>query len=117
MTMGLENGDYRPDGQGAFCTVSEKEEVLQRILFQLTARRGAFCFLPQLGSRLYRLPMEKPSQRPALAKLYVEEALAMESEVEVSQVLWKETSGELRVDLLWREETLSLSLRSERTEN
>ena len=35
--------------------------------FRLTARRGQFPFLPELGSRLYQLGREKPSAREALA--------------------------------------------------
>ncbi len=61
------NGDYVPDGGGGLKTVSGGEEVLARVLFRLTARRGALPFLPQLGSRLYELAREKPSARQSLA--------------------------------------------------
>ena len=114
MMMCLREGDYIPDGGGGFQSVSGKEELLQRILFKLTARRGGFYFLPSLGSRLYRLPQEKPSARAALAKQYVEEALADEVGLEVQEVHWEETNGALTVYLSWREETFSVSWTAER---
>ena len=55
MTALLRNGDYCPDGMGGFRQAWGGEEVLERVLFQLTARRGSFPLLPQVGSRLYLL--------------------------------------------------------------
>ena len=55
MALLLRGGDYVPDEMGGLRTVEGAEEVLQRVLFQLQARRGSFPFLPELGSRLYRL--------------------------------------------------------------
>ena len=109
MTMILKDGDYRPDGGGAFQRAAGQEELLHRLLFQLTARRGAFPFLPKLGSRLYRLPQEKASQREALAKQYVEEALGEEPGLEIEAVLWDEGKGELTVYASWQEERLRLA--------
>ena len=60
MALLLRGGDYVPDEMGGLRTVEGAEEVLQRVLFQLQARRGSFPFLPELGSRLYLLPREKP---------------------------------------------------------
>lgn len=59
----LRNGDYCPDGMGGFRQAWGGEEVLERVLFQLTARRGSFPLLPQVGSRLYLLGREKPAAR------------------------------------------------------
>lgn len=114
MSMRLKDGDYIPDGSGSFCTVSDKEALLERVLFRLTARRGAFPFLPQLGSQLYRLAQEKTSRRAALAKQYVEEALAEEAGLSVQDVEWKEESGALVAQLSWREERFSLAYTTER---
>ena len=41
MELLIKNRDYVPDGTGGFVRVSGKEELLQRVLFQLSARRGA----------------------------------------------------------------------------
>lgn len=101
----LKDGDYVPDGKGGFRTVSGAEEVLQRALFLLTARRGSFPFLPELGSRLYLLPREKPGARAALAQRYAAEALAGEQGVEVTGVECAETGPgalHIRVRMTWR---------------
>ena len=47
----LRGGDYVPDGFGGFVRLQEEEALLERALFKLTCRRGAFPFLPELGSR------------------------------------------------------------------
>ena len=54
----LKDGDFVPDGTGDFCRLEGSEAVLQRVLFKLTARRGSFPFLPELGSQLHRLGQE-----------------------------------------------------------
>ena len=51
----LRNGDYVPDGVGGFATASGAEAVLERVYFLLTARRGKFPLLPEVGSRLYQI--------------------------------------------------------------
>ena len=61
-------------------------EVLARVLFRLTARRGALPFLPRLGSRLHLVLREKPSARLAAARQYVAEALEDETQVRVTDV-------------------------------
>ena len=110
MSLQLKNGDYTPDGFGGFVAVSGTQEVLDRVLFKLTARRGAFVFLPNLGSRLHRLPQEKQSARAALAKQYVEEALQDEESLEIEDVLWDEEEGTVSVSLRWQGQSLSASL-------
>ena len=74
MELKLINGDYVPDGKGGLCRQSGAQEVLSRVLYRLTARRGAMPFLPELGSRLYQVPREKPSVRQSLAARYVAQA-------------------------------------------
>lgn len=108
----LINGDYVPDGAGGLRAVSGGEEVLARVLFRLTARRGGMPFLPGLGSRLYELSREKPSARRALAEQYVAEALREEPDVKVISVELKEEGelGRLTVWLEWQGETLTGSL-------
>lgn len=102
----LRDGDYRPDGQGGFAESEGAEEVLERVLFQLTARRGRFPLLPQVGSRLYLLLREKPSARGGMGASYAAEALAGEEELQVTGAVWNEAAQHLEVELMWRGESL-----------
>ena len=98
---------------GGLRTVTGAEEVLQRVLFQLQARRGSFPFLPELGSRLYLLPREKPGAWEALARQYAVEALRGEAELEVAGVTAAKTGAgalEVQVRLSWNGEPLAVSL-------
>lgn len=92
MECKLINGDYVPDGLGGIQRVSDAQALLQRVLFRLTARRGQLPMLPTLGSRLYLLGREAPSQRLSAARQYVAEALA-EEEVSISDVALSEAQG------------------------
>lgn len=109
MEQKLMDGDYVPDGSGGLTTLSGGEEVLARVLFRLTARRGALPFLPRLGSRLGQLGRERPSARQALAAQYVAEALREEPELSVNSVELDQSgeSGLLTVRLDWRGEELT----------
>lgn len=109
MERKLMDGDYVPDGSGGLTTLSGGEEVLARVLFRLTARRGALPFLPRLGSRLGQLGRERPSARQALAAQYVAEALREEPELSVNSVELDQSgeSGLLIVRLDWRGEELT----------
>ena len=64
---------------------------------KFTARRGAFPFLPELGSQLYRLPREKPSARQALAIQYAAQALEEETELTVTGAALKDRSDGLEL--------------------
>lgn len=75
MSLKLREGDYVPDGAGGFQKASGTEDILEQAMFQLTARRGAFSLMPEVGSRLYTLYREKPSVRKTLAIRYAGEAL------------------------------------------
>lgn len=75
MSLKLRDGDYVPDGAGGFQEASGTEDILEQAMFQLTARRGAFSLMPDVGSRLYTLYREKPSVRKTLAIRYAGEAL------------------------------------------
>ena len=85
MEIKLINGDYVPDGLGGIQRCRGADALLQRCLYRLTARRGQFPFLPELGSRLYLLGKSPPSQRLTAARQFVAEALA-EEDVEVTDV-------------------------------
>ena len=112
MERKLVDGEYIPDGTGGLTVLSEGEEVLARVLFRLTARRGMLPFLPQLGSRLYQLSRERPSARQALAAQYVAEALGEEPELTVRAVELVQTgeTGLLTVQLDWQGQELTAQL-------
>ena len=113
MELRLEQGDYVPNGAGGFQRLEGAEAVLQRVLFRLTARRGQFPFLPELGSRLYQLGREKPSAREALALQYVTEALVQEPDLAVMGAELTETApgqAALRADLNWQGAPLSVAV-------
>lgn len=107
MALMLREGDYVPDGQGGFLTVTGAREVLERVLWKLTVRRGSFPFLPELGSRLYLLGRVPAGQREALAAQYAAEALADE-EVTVTGAEWEEER--LMVHLLWKGQTMTAAV-------
>ena len=113
MEWKLSQGDYVPDGAGGLTALKGGEEMLARVLYRLTARRGALPFLPELGSRLYQLGREKPSERPALAAQYVAEALEEEPELAVRSVELdqKGETGVLTVCLDWQGETLTAQVK------
>ena len=112
MELKLVNGDYVPDGKGGLVRLSGAEEVLARVLFRLTARRGTFPLLPNLGSRLHLVLGERPSARRALAAQYVAQALEEERDVKVTAVELEDgtSPAQLTVRLEWRGEALSASL-------
>lgn len=74
----LREGDYVPDGRGGFTAFHGADEVLERILWKLTVKRGSFPFLPELGSRLHLLNKVPVKERETMAAQYVHEALADE---------------------------------------
>ncbi len=86
MELVIKNGDYVSDGVGGFCRVNGEEELLSRVLYKLSVRRGGCPFYPALGSELYKLGREKPSNREQAARQYVAEALSDETGLTVDAV-------------------------------
>ena len=113
MGLCLRSGDYVPDGTGGLCRAEGREALLERVLFRLTARRGTFPFLPELGSQLWQLGRLPAAQRQGAAEQYVAEALAAEPDLEVDQVSLAE-SGDGRsavtAELIWRGESLAVTV-------
>ena len=71
------------------------------------------CSSSPPGGRLYRLTQEKPGARTALARQYAAEALAEESELEITGVEVEELEGDrlrVHVRLDWNGEALSTSV-------
>lgn len=111
MALMLREGDYVPDGQGGFRTAQGAQELLERILWKLTVRRGSFPFLPALGSRLHLLGRVPARERELLAGQYAAEALADE-EVSVTgaSLVQEGEQGQLTLRLDHRGEELTVTV-------
>lgn len=112
MGLILREGDYVPDGQGGFCRAEGAQEILERILWKLSVRRGSFPFLPELGSQLHLLGRAVPGEREVLARQYVAQALADE-EVTVTGVEMIPEGEQARVivRLEWRGQELTAAVK------
>lgn len=108
----IRDGDYVPDGAGGLKRAEGREALLERVLFRLTARRGQFPFLEDLGSRLWQLGRVGAAGRQAAAEQYVAEALADEPGLAVEAVTLtrEEERGFLTVELTYQGEALSVTL-------
>lgn len=100
LELKLADGKYILGTYQALERISEIEELLQRVVMKLKARRGAFVPLPEYGSRLHLISQEKPSNRCSAARGYVLEALADEKELELDTLeLVSGTDGEAKLSL------------------
>lgn len=112
MSLKLTDRDYVPDGNGGVAVAQDGDEVLGEALFRLTARRGAFPFLPSLGSRMYLLRRARPSEWDSLALRYAVEALEDMEGVQVTgaAVDRKKDGLHVTVELLWQGRVLPLEV-------
>lgn len=110
MSLRLVNRDYAADG-GGLISDAGGEALLDEVLFRLTARRGSFPFLPDLGSRMYLLRREKPSAWGDLACQYAAEALADLSGLTVTgaAVTRRDDGLTAEISLLWQGEELTVT--------
>lgn len=90
MCLKMADRDYIPDGTGGFQRAQGQESLLQEALFLLTARRGAFAPMPELGSRLYLLTREKAALRESLARAYAQEAVEQLGLKVVDAEVWQD---------------------------
>ena len=97
MAIKMERGDYCV-GPGGPVALRGADAQFADALFRLQCVRGSFPFLPALGSRLWRLGLERPAERTALARQYCAEALA-DTGIEVSEVSVREEGRALIVEL------------------
>ena len=97
MEVRIKDGDYIPDGLGGVVRCQGADALLERVLFRLTAHRGGFPILPQLGSRLYLLSREPAAQRLSAARQYVAEALAEEAVTVADVALAPDGQGRIRL--------------------
>ena len=113
MGLCLRDGDYVPDGRGGLRRAEGREALLERALFRLTARRGTFPFLPELGSRLWQLGQVPADGRQSAAEQYVAEALAGEAGRSVEEVTVTERGGgraDVTAELTWQGEPMSVTV-------
>ena len=113
MELKLNGGAYAVSPAGGFQTVTGAEELAQRALMRLSARRGGFLPLPEYGSRLHTLCRLKPGERPAAARQYVIEALSDEPQISVGEVEYQpgaDGSAVLRVELICAGQNVSASV-------
>ena len=112
MELRIRDRDYVSDGAGGLERAGGWDEVLERVLFKLSVRRGSFALAPELGSELHLLWREKGESRATAAKQYVAKALAEETELAVSDVT-TEQKGDLlvlRIALLYEGEERGVSV-------
>ena len=116
MGLSLRNGDYVPDGTGGLRRTEGREALLEQVLFRLTARRGTFPFLPELGSRLWQLGFAAGGCKVVInyhRSQAQAEALAAEPGLTVEQVILTESGGgraQVTVGLTWQGEALSVTV-------
>ena len=95
-------------------TVTGYEELAQRIMMKLTARKGKFWPKPDYGSNLYKLINgEKPSKRENAVRQYVAEALSDETGVELQSIKIEETASDaifIRLDFSYSGSSFSVEI-------
>lgn len=108
MEMKITDGRYVPAEQYGLSTVDGAQELAQRIIMKLTAKRGQFAPLPDYGSRLYLLQTVKPSMRETLVRQYVAEALSDESgvELEALELSYEGDRADLSLTFVYNGETI-----------
>jgi hypothetical protein len=113
MELKLTNGGYTPSPIDGLKTVSGAQELGQRVLMRLCARRGGFALMPEYGSRLHLLCGARPSRRELTARQYIAEALTQERGLTLENVFLSEPdeSGQidLKADFTYEGEAFSLT--------
>ena len=115
MSLLLNERDYTADGNGGVTVVRDGEALVNEVLFRLTARRGSFPFLPELGSRMGQLRREKPSAWETLARQFAAEALSGLDGVTVTgaAVYQERDALMVTVELMWENTALSVTAQLE----
>lgn len=99
MELKLENGRYVPDCDGRLSVVTGADELAQRVMMKLAAKRGAFAPRPDYGSRIRTLLTAPPAQRQTLLRGIVYEALADESGLTLTRTSLETEDGVLKIGL------------------
>ncbi|WMM26653.1 hypothetical protein RBU61_08240 [Tissierella sp. MB52-C2] len=82
----IESGDLVRKGLRDLQMVEGIGSKKQSMLIRLIVERGSFIYDEGLGSRLKLLYREKPSRVPAMADVYVREALEPEEDILIERV-------------------------------
>ena len=61
MELKIKDRDYVADGAGGLVRVSGWDELLERVLFKLSVRRGSFALVPELGRKRARAARRRQS--------------------------------------------------------
>ena len=113
MELKIRNGDYVICADGTAQQLSGSAELVQRVLYKLTARREGFPFIPELGSNLYQLERSTPRDRAGAAEQAVREALSDEENLEITAVTLTEAEEglyTLQVHLTCQGQTVEVAL-------
>ena len=112
MALVLRDGDYSVKNACRLEQASANEILLQRVLLKLSAKRGRFPFLEDLGSQLWKLGALPKTARQSAAAQYVAEALADEPGITVGQVTltYQENGRMLLQAELQGEESLTVTM-------
>lgn len=113
MELKIKNGDYVLCADGTAQRLSGSAELIQRVLYKLTARREGFPFIPELGSNLYQLGASASRERAGAAEQAVREALSDEKDLTVTAVALEQAEAglyTLRVELDYSGQSLEVAL-------
>lgn len=108
MDTAISSGDFLCDAKGYPIEISGYDEILQRVLIQLTVKKGSFIYDKSLGSRLYTLKATDGNLKERALSL-VQEALINVSEVTVDDVRTILTNNGENLEL-----TVTLSINDEK---
>ena len=97
MELKLVNGDYVRREIGVFESTYGIDELMERVKFKLTARKGGLVLMPDMGSELYKITGVKKSQRASMAEMYITDAVSDEPDVSVKNVSVSEKGDTLEV--------------------
>ena len=113
MELKIRNGDYVALENGGMETVDGSAELIQRVLYRLTARREGFPFIPTLGSTLHQLGRVSARERTSAAEAAVREALREEAELDVAGVTLENAAQglyTLRIALRYKGDPIEVAL-------
>ena len=113
MELKIRNGDYVALENGGMEMVEGSAELIQRVLYRLTARREGLPFIPTLGSTLHQLGRVNARECGSAAEAAVREALHEEEDLDVTGVTLDNAAQglyTLRVALQYKGDPIEVAL-------